>query len=47
MVDGGEVQKLADMGFLLQRDGRLTVRPKGMPLLDALLPRIISDLLRT
>ena len=47
MVDGGEVAKLADMGFVEQRDGRLMVQAKGMPLLDALLPRIISDVLRT
>ena len=46
MVDGAEVQKLADMGFVSQRDGRLTVQAKGMPLLDALLPKIISDVLR-
>ena len=47
MVDGGEVQKLADMGFVERRDGRLMVQAKGMPLLDALLPKIIADVLRT
>ena len=47
MVDGGEVQKLADMGFVEQHDQRLMVQAKGMPLLDALLPKIISDVLRT
>jgi len=47
MVDGVEVQKLAGMGFLSQCGGRLTVQPKGMPLLDALLPKIIADGLRT
>ena len=47
MIDGGEVEKLADMGFVEQRDRRLMVQPKGMPLLDALLPKIIADVLRT
>ena len=47
IVDGGEVQKLADMGFVEQHDQRLMVQAKGMPLLDALLPKIISDVLRT
>ncbi|PHR15302.1 MAG: coproporphyrinogen III oxidase [Sphingopyxis sp.] len=47
MVDGDEVRKLADLGFAEQRGSQLIVRPKGMPLLDALLPKIIADGLRT
>tara|TARA_R110001606_G_scaffold46100_1_gene118792 strand:+ start:1639 stop:2835 length:1197 start_codon:yes stop_codon:yes gene_type:complete len=47
MVDGGEVGKLAALGFIEQCEGRLTVLPKGMPLLDAILPKIIADVLRT
>jgi putative oxygen-independent coproporphyrinogen III oxidase len=47
MVDGGEVEKLAGLGFVERHDGRLMVQAKGMPLLDALLPKIISDVLRT
>ncbi|WP_417613560.1 radical SAM family heme chaperone HemW [Parasphingorhabdus sp.] len=47
MVDGDDVRKLADLGFVEQRDSQLIVRPKGMPLLDALLPKIIADVLRT
>jgi len=47
MVDGDEVAKLAALGFVDQQKGRLTVLPTGMPLLDALLPKIISDGFRT
>ncbi|QTD55611.1 radical SAM family heme chaperone HemW [Parasphingorhabdus cellanae] len=47
MVDEAEVQKLCGLG-LVERDGdHLTVKPKGMPLLDAMLPKIIADVLRT
>lgn len=42
MVDDAEVDTLAGLGFVEQRDGRLTILPKGMPLLDALLPKIIA-----
>ncbi|WP_417614979.1 radical SAM family heme chaperone HemW [Parasphingorhabdus sp.] len=47
MVDDAEVEKLAGLGFVERRDDRLTILPKGIPLLDALLPKIISDVLRT
>ncbi|WP_323799993.1 radical SAM family heme chaperone HemW [Parasphingorhabdus sp.] len=47
MVDRDEVAELAGMGFVEQREDRLTVLPKGMPLLDALLPKMIADVLRT
>ncbi len=42
MVDADEVSKLAALGFVEQRDGRLIIQSKGMPLLDALLPKIIA-----
>ncbi len=42
MVDGAAVEKLAGLGFVEQRGDCLTVLPKGMPLLDALLPKIIA-----
>tara|TARA_R110002033_G_scaffold558_1_gene5188 strand:- start:1160 stop:2356 length:1197 start_codon:yes stop_codon:yes gene_type:complete len=47
MMDDAEVAKLEAMDFVEQCDGRLIVRAKGMPLLDALLPKIIADVLRT
>jgi len=47
MVDRDEVAELAGMGFVEQREDRLTVLSKGMPLLDALLPKMIADVLRT
>ncbi|MGB5723478.1 MAG: coproporphyrinogen-III oxidase family protein, partial [Parasphingorhabdus sp.] len=43
MVDGAEIKKLAGLGYVEHSDGRLTILPKGMPLLDALLPKIIAD----
>ena len=43
MVDSAEVQKLASLGLVEQGDDRLTVKPRGMPLLDGLLPKIIAD----
>lgn len=47
MVDETEVEKLCDLG-LVERDGNhMTVKPKGMPLLDAMLPKIIADVPRT
>ena len=42
MVDGAEVEKLCGLGFVEQRADHLTILPKGMPLLDALLPKIIA-----
>lgn len=46
MVDGSEVRKLVDLGFVTMEDNNLVIQPKGMPLLDAILPKIISDALR-
>jgi len=42
MVDGAEMEKLCELGFVEQRADHLTILPKGMPLLDALLPKIIA-----
>lgn len=47
MVDAAEVQKLVVLGLVDREGDHLTVRPKGMPLLDAILPKIIADMLRT
>lgn len=44
MVDQKAVDHLAELGLLDADEGRLTISPKGMPLLDALLPKIIDDL---
>ncbi len=43
MVDQAEIAKLAGLGFVEHRGERLIVLPNGMPLLDALLPKIIAD----
>lgn len=47
MIDGAEVQKLADIGFIESSTDRLAIAPKGMPLLDAILPKVIADELRS
>ncbi len=47
MVDEAEVQKITVLGLIDRQENHLTVKPKGMPLLDALLPKIIADSLRT
>ncbi|MEH6828589.1 radical SAM family heme chaperone HemW [Parasphingorhabdus sp.] len=44
MVDQQAVDHLTELGLLNAADGRLTISPKGMPLLDALLPKIIADI---
>jgi len=43
MVDQMEIAKLVTLGFVAQRGERLIVLPDGMPLLDAILPKIIAD----
>ncbi|MEH6756174.1 MAG: radical SAM family heme chaperone HemW [Parasphingorhabdus sp.] len=43
MLDIGEIAKLSTLDLVHQHDDRLTVTPKGMPLLDAILPKIIAD----
>ena len=42
MVNGAEVETLAGLEFVEQQGDWLTILPKGMPLLDALLPKIIA-----
>ena len=44
MVDQEAVDQLSELGLLDATAGRLTISPKGMPLLDALLPKIIADI---
>jgi len=42
MVDSDAATKLSKLGFLSLDNDRLTILPKGMPLLDAILPEIIA-----
>ncbi|QJB68971.1 radical SAM family heme chaperone HemW [Parasphingorhabdus halotolerans] len=42
MIDDKAVQRLTELGLVSQTDDRLTVSPKGMPLLDGILPEIIA-----
>jgi putative oxygen-independent coproporphyrinogen III oxidase len=44
MVDQKAVDHLSGLGLLDAAGGRLTISPRGMPLLDALLPKIIADI---
>ncbi|MEH6662403.1 MAG: radical SAM family heme chaperone HemW [Parasphingorhabdus sp.] len=44
LVDQKAVDHLAGLGLLDAAQGRLTISPRGMPLLDALLPKIIADI---
>jgi len=44
MLDQQAVDHLSELGLLNAAEGRLTISPKGMPLLDALLPKIIADI---
>ncbi len=43
MIDSHELATLSDLGFVSQTGSNLSVLPKGMPLLDAILPRLVSD----
>lgn len=43
MLDEAGVAKLGALGFLERSDDRLAISSKGMPLLDAILPKIIAD----
>lgn len=45
MIDSQEFEALANLGFIRQSGSRLSVPYKGMPLLDAILPRLVSDTL--
>jgi coproporphyrinogen III oxidase-like Fe-S oxidoreductase len=42
LIDAGAAAKIASLGMLIQNAGRLTIMPKGMPLLDAILPQIVA-----
>ncbi|WP_229956866.1 radical SAM family heme chaperone HemW [Parasphingorhabdus litoris] len=45
MVNSAEIGTLAALDLVHREGNILTIKPKGMPLLDALLPRIIADAL--
>ncbi|MEP2958450.1 radical SAM family heme chaperone HemW [Parasphingorhabdus sp.] len=47
MIDSQEVSKLAEIGLVERTGDQLTITSRGMPLLDAILPKIIADVLRT
>lgn len=47
MIDRQEVENLTEIGLIGSTADRLTITPKGMPLLDAILPKVIADTLRT
>lgn len=42
MLDDAAIDRLIQMGFLTQSSERLIVTRKGMPLLDAILPEVVS-----
>ncbi len=43
LLDAGESGKLEAMGLIRRQGSHITVTPAGMPLLDAILPRLIAD----
>lgn len=43
LVDRSEMQALAMLGLLRTDGARLAITPQGMPLLDAILPRLVAD----
>lgn len=45
LLDQRELAALEKLGLCWRRDERIGVSPDGMPLLDAILPRIVSDAL--
>lgn len=45
LIDQEETAKLSSLGLVWQRDHRIGATPAGMPLLDALLPRLVPDAL--
>ncbi len=45
LIDSHELESLASLGFVRQSGSQLSVLHKGMPLLDAILPRLVSDIL--
>lgn len=44
MVDDAGVQTLCGLGLVEREGNHIAVPPKGMPLLDALLPKIVADM---
>jgi putative oxygen-independent coproporphyrinogen III oxidase len=42
LIDADAAQKIAKLGMLQMELNRLTITPKGMPLLDAILPQIVA-----
>jgi putative oxygen-independent coproporphyrinogen III oxidase len=42
LLDLAAVEKLSTLGFLHEYGTRITIAPKGMPLLDAILPQIVA-----
>ncbi|GAA0279042.1 radical SAM family heme chaperone HemW [Alteraurantiacibacter aestuarii] len=45
LVDGAAVDRLIALGFAWRQGSLIGITPQGMPLLDALLPRIVPDAL--
>lgn len=45
LIDAGESDKLTSLGLIHRTGSHITVTPAGMPLLDAILPRIVPDAL--
>lgn len=43
LIEGDELAKLCDLGFAWEDGNRIGITPAGMPLLDAILPRIVAD----
>ena len=42
MIDANGIEHLSNLGFVQRSGDRLIVAPKGMPLLDAILPQIVA-----
>ncbi|TIX50086.1 radical SAM family heme chaperone HemW [Alteraurantiacibacter aquimixticola] len=43
LVDFAELEQLASYGLVTREASHITVTPAGMPLLDAILPRVVAD----
>jgi putative oxygen-independent coproporphyrinogen III oxidase len=42
LIDADAAAKIGNLGMLIRHADRLTITPKGMPLLDAILPQIVA-----
>jgi putative oxygen-independent coproporphyrinogen III oxidase len=42
LLDAGAVERIASLGLIHRNGSKVTVTPKGMPLLDAILPEIVA-----